>query len=206
MEICRFECFNRLIDADPGIITVAEAHFTDCMNRLPELLATRLEATKSALRNEMYSEGHMAHEQSVGHSNDIMDTVAATFVCRQFCSKYVGSRDSSLVIGFDEVATHYCEPVEKGLTDSSVDDISTVPDEPIFIFHKKASDVAKDLACCAGLDVDASVSDMDAKDLRFKCPLCPGCSTTINRVQVTFATGFGWREAVGVTCIALLSH
>ena len=193
IDICRFDCFDALIEADANVVRIAE-DYAECIKRLPELLMMRLEAIKVAVGAKMLT-GTPESATTTGQADSVeslLNSVAAAFECRAWCGTNVDIRKPRIIFGFDEIASHHCNHELEGLQPMNPN-VQPVEWGANFEFNTKASFYAKLLARCAGLDTHVSAADMDAEGLRFMCAQCEELRFEDNSLYIV---GFGWREVV----------
>ncbi|KAF9479911.1 hypothetical protein BDN70DRAFT_878206 [Pholiota conissans] len=215
LDICEFDCFKTLVEADSSVV-VEKEDFRVCMEMLPELLAQRMDDLKGHLRESMersITDGQSRNVGSTGEKgkavmrNDLVDLAIATFQCEGKCRNYTITHSARLVIGWDTIATHYCEDKDEGLAvvirqpwdySTHANDSGLANDGTHFTFDVRASVVARELVRCAGLEEErALASEMDAKNLRYGCKICGVVKISIEYGPMrAFRVGFGWRDAV----------
>ncbi|KAF8192170.1 hypothetical protein BJ912DRAFT_925078 [Pholiota molesta] len=210
LDICNFECFKTLIEADVDVDLRPE-DFSGCMEMLPELLETRMEELRTSLRESMRAAINSATSASTSTpatppdnltpDADLLDLATATFYCQRECWRHRGTHSARLTIGWNTIATHHCDYEDEGVgvvirsepyLPNTLGEADVESQRPRFVFNTKAAIVAQDLVRCAGLGENALASEMDAKNLRFDCKLCgikQGSS-------MHYRVGFGWRDAV----------
>lgn len=204
IDICQFDCFAALIEADPDVAHMTEDAYGDCINRLPELLSARLEAMRVACGGKMFT-GMSDSMTSSGQGDSaeiLLNSVAAAFECRASCRTNVGIRSARILFGFDEIASHYCNDEQEGLQLTSAN-VQPVEWGANVEFNTKASSYAKLLAQCAGLDKHVSIAEMDAEGLRFMCAQCDELRFEDNSLYIV---GFDWREAVSSSYVLRYDH
>ncbi|KAF9479910.1 hypothetical protein BDN70DRAFT_878205 [Pholiota conissans] len=215
LDICEFDCFKTLVEADSSIV-VEKEDFKECMEMLPGLLARRMDDLKGHLMESMersITDDQSANVGSTGGKgkavmrNDLVDLAIATFQCEGKCRNYTITRSARLVIGWDTIATHYCEDENEGLAvvvrrpwdfSTHANESGLANDGARFTFDVRASVVARELVRCAGLEEErALASEMDAKNLRYGCKTCGVVKISIEYGLMTeFRVGYGWRDAV----------
>jgi hypothetical protein len=210
LDIYALDPFAKVVDVNADVVVTA-ADFEDAFQQLPELLSASSEARKIQLRNLLQiptsknqpasstsQPGKMIQSEAPSSSSqpDALDLATAAFTCRERCG--VPS-----LFGWDDIAQHHCK------SDLDTFDISDLlswwqhairfaqaPGPPKIDFSADLSKIAGAVIQAVGLDDRvATVSDMDAKDLRFGCSACPperyrGCSW--------MKFGYNWRDFVRV--------
>ncbi|CAA7263078.1 unnamed protein product [Cyclocybe aegerita] len=210
VDICAMEPFIKVLDAGAN----AAAHFEDAMRQLPKLLSSALARRKkdapaslkkvtstlasasTSTLNQSSSETAKAGTAKAPPPNPL-DLVTSAFVCLERChaSRYRSVfglyPPSSHLFGWNEVASHECRP-------------DTYSDSPCMELDPQALTIAVDdsgsMAAAAivravGLDDKvATIADMDVKDLRFGCSVCP---STLKDGEIEWCkVGYKWREFV----------
>ena len=210
LDIYALDPFAKVLDASADVVVTA-ADFEDAFRQLPELLLAISEARKIQLRSLLQipaakkkrasnasQPGKIIQSESPSSSSqpDALDLATAAFTCRKRCSV-------PFLFGWDDIAQHHCK------SDLDTFDISDLlswwqhairfaqaPGPPKIDFSADLSKIAGAVIQAVGLDDRvATVSDMDAKDLRFGCSACPperyrGCSW--------MKFGYNWRDFVRV--------
>ncbi len=204
IDICRFDCFAKLIEADLGVDHPPAAYWA-FMNRLPELLSASLEVMKADLGDQMRGSiprCAIYNARETTSAETLLNSVAATFECWASCQnrRNLGRYSAhTIMFGFDEVASHHCGDEQEGLRLTDANFRPPLKTGANFEFSTKASSCAISLAQCAGLDKHTTVAEMDTKDLRFICTQCQQFG-----LNSLFPVEFGWREAVSSLCLSIL--
>jgi hypothetical protein len=212
LDICALDPFAKVLDAKSDVAVTA-ADFEDAFRQLPEILLASSEAHKIRLRsllqistsaNQPASSASGAREivQSEASSSspssskpDALNLATAVFTCQERCS-------APALFGWDDIAQHHCRlDLDKfdrfdtsGLLSFWEYRNDQAPGPPNIEFSVERSSIARAVVQAAGLDDRAAtVSDMDAKDLRFGCSACRperygGSSFTM--------VGYKWRDFV----------
>jgi hypothetical protein len=205
-DICALNPFAEVLDANVDVAVTA-ANFEEAFRHLPELLSASLDARRLQARSLIIIptsvspkpatsaqepgeivEGEAALPTS---QSDVLDLATATFTCQESpCTGY-GKRVSYL-FGWDDIAQHHCR-IDPFIYNSFISQQFT-SDPPKSAFSPEGSTIAAAVVQAAGLDDRiATISDMDAKDLRFGCSSC--LPSKKNGVSWTRA-GYKWRDFV----------
>jgi hypothetical protein len=194
LDICALEPFAKVLDID---VAVTATDFEDTFQQLPELLLASSDARKIHLRgllqiqiptsaNQLSSgasgseSGKIVQGQAPSSSSssssqsDALDLATSVFTCREGCS-------APFLFGWDNIAQHHCKfDLDRFDTGGPLsydsywqDRIDRAIVSPRIDFDVDQSKIAATIVRAAGLDDRvATVSDMDAKDLRFGCSAC----------------------------------
>jgi hypothetical protein len=212
LDICALEPFAKVLDAEPNVVVTA-TDFEDAFWQLPELLLASSDARKIHLRSLLQTQtsanqpsssfsgeelGKNVQSQvpppssSSSSQPDALDLATTVFTCREGCS-------APFLFGWDNIAQHHCnldlDKFDTGGPSSYWQyDIDRAIDPPRIYLSVDRSKIAATIVRAAGLDDRvATVSDMDAKDLRFGCSACHlkrhGASSWTN-------VGYKWHDFV----------
>jgi len=213
LDICALDPFAKVVDFAVDI-TVIAADFEDAFRQLPELLTGRSSARKLHARSlikiptlyllpasgtpepEEILDGEAAMSSDSLHP-DVLDLATATFTCQGWsCSCAVLT-----LFGWDDIAQHHCALDLDSFANPPTwpkygTDPGHFPDPPKITFSAVRSRIAGIVVRAAGLDDRvATASDMDAKDLRFGCSVCPPW-TANGTAAPWIKAGYKWREFV----------
>ena len=194
LDICELEPFAKELDAEPNVAVTA-TDFEDGFRQLPELLLASSDARKIRLRSLLqiptsanqsssssasgWEPGNIVQSQAPSSSSssssqpDALDLATAVFTCREGCS-------APFLFGWDNIAQHHCKldldrfdtsgPLPLSYWEHRID---RAIGPPKIGFSVDRSKIAATIVRTAGLDDRlATVSDIDAKDLRFGCSAC----------------------------------
>ena len=207
LDICGLDPFAKVIDAKADI-NITAADFEDAFHQLPELLAASSDALKLHARNliQIYKRVNQSTSSAPGPGQfvegegssssqpDVLDLATAVFTCKE------SSCRERHLFGWDDIAQHHCkmdldELIARRYFWELYNPIDCAPHNLRITFSSLRSEVAAVVVRAAGLDDRvATVSDMDARDLRFACsfhpPQCPSGPSSWTNV------GYKWRDFV----------
>jgi hypothetical protein len=207
LDICALDPFAKVLDAQPDVVVTA-ADFEDAFRQLPELLMASSDARKIHLRSLLQiptsanqpassasGAGEIAQSEAPESSSssssqpDALDLATAVFRCCEDCR-------ASALFGYDDIAQHHCrvDLDTNGLLSYWGYCIDQAFGPAKIKFSVERSRIAAAVVQAAGLDDKiATVSDMDAKDLRFGCSACRP-----ERYEASSYTkvGYKWRDFV----------
>jgi len=207
IDICALDPFAEVLDAEADVFVTA-ADFEGAFRQLPELLSASSDArrvqARSLLKVPMSAiqpassapELGEIVESSVASSSshtDALNLATAAFSCQELpCNNY--GNKAPYLFGWDDIASHHCR------LDSFSGDPYWYHTEharalPTIAFSTVGSKFAGAVVRAAGLDDRvATVSDMDAKDLRLGCSACPPQKK--NGALSWTKVGYKWRDFV----------
>ena len=207
LDICGLDPFAKVIDSTIDIAVTA-ADFEEAFRELPDLLAASSDARKLHARSLIDiptsvvqpapESGETLEGDAVMCSSslqpDTLDLATAAFTCQEPpCS-------GPCLFGWDDIAQHRCRLdldllASRPYWEQQYLDHSSDP--PKIGFSSDKSEIAAAIVRAAGLDDRvATVSDMDAKDLRFGCSVCPPKMENGNGTPYWTKAGYKWREFV----------
>ena len=136
-------------------------------------------------------------ESNAFSHHDTLELATATFTCEE--APCVDGNRVLYLFGWDDIASHHCRP------DSFSDHphwyhqpVEHAPTSPKIVFSTRGSKAAGTTIRAAGLDDRvATVSNMDAKDLRFACLACPAKMKHLEGAPTWTKVGYRWRDFVG---------
>ncbi|KAJ3504221.1 hypothetical protein NLJ89_g8050 [Agrocybe chaxingu] len=207
IDICAMEPFIKVLDADANVAVTA-IHFEDAMRQLPRLLSSALarrkkDALASLKRHTSTLRRLRRRGQRRSPPPNPLDLATSAFICLESCrasSSVLGYGlypPSSRLFGWDEVASHECR------RDTYSDSPCKELDPRALKVSVHNSEVVTAIVQAVGLDDKvATIADMDAKDIRFGCSVCP--STLKDGESSWCKVGYKWREFV--THCAAKSH
>ncbi|KAF8878927.1 hypothetical protein BD779DRAFT_1789097 [Infundibulicybe gibba] len=181
-ELAGFPVFKDILDADRGV-NVSRQSFLPATGQLPTLVPEWISAKKDRLISMLgpSSPGTVAHP---------LDLATAVFVCAsqnchdEFSFWLGGNKIQPTLISWEAIAAHSCEPTG-GLLSASYES-TTVG------FSQLGASTASSLVRLADLDPSlATITEMDALDLRFACLQCPPLIPGRRLVG-----GYPWKSAV----------
>ena len=187
LEIARFEPFSRCLKAPPETKITPES-FADAVTMLTKLLTDAQDALKATLLDQIASKleaGEVLHPNA-------LDLAKSVFKCQKHPKPIP---HELYVVGTDKILSHHCSQesyhdyIDWGYRDPFEVDAS-LPDLPFYVEPLGIS-IAEVLIRCAGLNPETALaSDMDVRDLRFKCATGGTC-------QLGYF-GYSWRAAVSL--------
>jgi hypothetical protein len=209
LDICTLDPFAKVIDATVDIAVTA-ADFKEAFRELPDLLAASSDAQTLHARSLIKiptsviqptpEPGEVLEGDAVMCSSslqpDTLDLATAAFTCQEpRCS-------APCLFGWDDTAQHQCRLdlgsfASRPYWEQQYINRSESFDPPKIGFSSDKSKIAAAIVRAAGLDDRvATVSDMDAKDLRFGCSVCPPRKETGNGPPYWVKAGYKWRDFV----------
>jgi len=214
-DICALDPFAKVLDAEADVFITA-ADFEEAFRQLPELLSASsdvrqiearslLEIPTSVIQppSSLPEPGEIPESGAALSSShpDALNLATAAFTCEESPCNSLHVNKAPYLFGWDDIASHYCR------LDSLAGEpfwyqqpMGAAPTPPKIAFSPLGSDIAGTVVRAAGLDDRvATVSDMDAKDLRFGCFTCP----SQKRNGALTKVGYNWRDFVGSCLWAL---
>jgi len=185
LDICALDLFAKVIDAKDDV-TVTAADFEDTFHQLPELLTASSDALKLHARslieistplNQPASSapgpGQFVEGEAASSAQpDALDLATAVFACKEL------SCGEPYLFGWDDIAQHHCKMDLDHLNErlhywELYNPFDRAHHRLRIVFDSLRSRMAAIVVRAAGLDDKvATVSDMDATDLRFGCSVC----------------------------------
>ena len=204
LDICGLDPFTEVIDAAADIAVTA-ADFMDAFRQLPDLLTATSDARKlharslikiplSVIQPAPEPGETLGGDAAMSSQPDTLELATAAFTCEEPCC------NAPCLLGWDSIAQHQCRLdldsfASHPYWEQQYLDVS--PGLPKISFSFDKSEIAAAIVRAAGLDHRvATVSDMDAKDLRYGCSICPPEKENGNGTPSWTKDGYKWRDFV----------